>query len=116
MQYLFLLATSIQNRLDITTAAEIARAEIVGSGIRVITCFMPSSVLSWRCEHVSIRRHAAHKRIGHRSHRHRFIFSSGAGEIFSVHLSSRCPVTIGYRNCGGGFGVHHLAGIPVKKT
>ena len=35
MQYLFLLVTSIQNRLDITTA-RIALAEILWSGIR--TC------------------------------------------------------------------------------
>jgi hypothetical protein len=41
-------------------------------------------------------------------------FSQVAGLNFSVHLSSRCPVTIGYRNYGGGL-IVHFAGMPMKK-
>ena len=42
-------------------------------------------------------------------------FSQGRGaKKILVHLSSRCPVTIGYQNRGGGLGVH-FAGMSTKK-
>lgn len=46
--------------------------------------------------------------------RHRFISSRRETDFFSVRMSSRCPVTIGCRNRGGGLSVH-FAGMAVKK-
>ena len=86
MQYLFLLATSIQNRLDITTTARIALAEILWSGIR--TCdhllyakFCPAPP--------RIKRYGCIRHRGWSSSSIHFPSRCGVAEIFLYTLRSR---------------------------